>query len=74
MLDAQARRTGGPQGAWDFADHGEIIHVLSGRMTCEEQNGTTTEVDPGTTAVFPLGRQGTWTIHEALRKVFVIHK
>ncbi|MDF3146152.1 MULTISPECIES: cupin domain-containing protein [unclassified Streptomyces] len=43
-------------------------------MTCEEKVGTTTKVGPGTTVVFPTGRQGTWTIHETLRKVFVIYK
>ncbi|MEV4331880.1 cupin domain-containing protein [Streptomyces sp. NPDC049597] len=53
---------------------GEVIHVPSGRMTREEKGGTTTEVAPGTTAVFPIGRQGTWTLHERLRKVFVIYR
>ncbi|MFE7271493.1 cupin domain-containing protein [Streptomyces sp. NPDC057623] len=62
------------ESAWDFADRGEVIHVLSGRMTCAEKDGTTTEVGPGTTTVFPVGWQGTWTIHETLRKVFVIYR
>lgn len=61
------------ESAWDFSDRGEVIHVLSGRMTCEEKGGAATEVGPGTTAVFPIGWQGTWTIHETLRKVFVIY-
>jgi uncharacterized protein len=40
------------ESAWDFADRGEVIHVLSGHMTCEEKGGATTEVGPGTTANF----------------------
>ena len=29
-------------------------------------------VTPGSTVVFPKGWAGTWTIHETLRKVYVI--
>ena len=57
---------------WDFTDNGEFIHVLSGSMTCVEDDGTVTEVTPGSTVVFPKGWAGTWTIHETLRKVYVI--
>ena len=57
---------------WDFTDNGEFIHVLSGSMTCVEDDGTVTEVTPGSTVVFPKGWAGTWAIHETLRKVYVI--
>jgi uncharacterized protein len=57
---------------WDFVNNGEFIHVLSGSMTCTEDDGTTTEVTPGSTVVFPKGWAGTWTIHETLRKVYVL--
>jgi uncharacterized protein len=57
---------------WDFTDNAEFIHVLSGSMTCVEDDGTVTEVTPGSTVVFPKGWGGTWTIHETLRKVYVI--
>jgi uncharacterized protein len=57
---------------WDFTDNAEFIHVLSGSMTCAEDDGTVTEVTPGSTVVFPKGWAGTWTIHETLRKVYVI--
>ena len=52
----------------------ETIHVLSGRMTCTADDGTVTEVGPGSTVVFPKGWAGTWDIHETLRKVYVIFK
>lgn len=59
---------------WDFTDNGEFIHVLSGSMTCREDGGTVTEVFAGTSAVFPQGWAGTWTIHETLRKVYVFYR
>ena len=43
-------------------------------MTCHEDGGEPTEVGPGTTAIFPIGWKGTWTIHETLRKVFVVYR
>lgn len=57
---------------WDFTENAEFIHVLSGSMTCVEDDGTVTKVTPGSTVVFPKGWAGTWTIHETLRKVYVI--
>jgi len=59
---------------WDFTDRGEIIHVLSGRMTVTEEGQDPQELVPGTTAIFPRGWKGNWTIHETLRKVFVIYR
>ena len=59
---------------WDFTDNGEFIHVLSGSMTCREDDGTVTEIAAGSTAVFPRGWAGTWTVHETLRKVYVIYR
>ena len=59
---------------WDFTDNGEFIHVLAGSMTCREDDGTVTEISAGSTAVFPLGWAGTWTVHETLRKVYVIYR
>jgi uncharacterized cupin superfamily protein len=57
---------------WDFADNGEFIHVLAGRMTCTHDDGTAVELSAGSTAVFPKGWGGTWDVHETLRKVYVI--
>lgn len=60
---------------WEFTGRGEIIHVLSGRMTVQrdgEDEGV--ELTAGSSAVFELGWCGTWTVHETLRKVFVVYK
>lgn len=57
---------------WEFLQRGEIIQVLSGRMTVHEDGGEPVELTPGMTAIFPLGWSGVWTVHERLRKMFVI--
>ncbi|OEY65437.1 cupin domain-containing protein [Marinobacter sp. X15-166B] len=58
---------------WEFMTRGEVIHVLSGRMTVEQDGGETLELTAGSSAVFPVGWCGFWTVHETLRKVFVIY-
>ena len=59
---------------WEFTDRGEFIHVLSGRMTVQPDGGEGAELTAGSSAVFPLGWQGTWTVHETLRKVFTVFR
>jgi hypothetical protein len=59
---------------WEFLSRGELIHVVSGRMTVQEDGGEAIEVTSGTTAYFPIGWVGTWTVHEVLRKFFVVYK
>ena len=59
---------------WEFTTRGEIIHVLSGRMTVARDGEEGVELTPGSSAVFELGWQGTWTVHETLRKVFVVYR
>jgi len=58
---------------WEFTTRGEVIHVLSGRMTVERDGEAAVELTAGSSAVFPVGWCGTWTVHETLRKVFVIY-
>lgn len=58
---------------WEFTTRGEFIHVLSGRMTVERDGEEAQELSAGSSAVFPIGWCGTWTVHETLRKVFVIY-
>jgi len=58
---------------WEFLTRGEIIYVLSGRMTVQRDGEDAVEITAGTSVVFPLGWTGTWTVHETLRKVFVIY-
>ena len=59
---------------WEFLDRGEFIHVLSGRMTVERDGEPAVELTAGSTAVFPIGWTGTWTVHETLRKVFTVFR
>ncbi|HUV47491.1 MAG TPA: cupin domain-containing protein [Actinomycetes bacterium] len=50
----------------------EIFVVLSGRATIEVAGGPTLEVGPGDVGVLEAGAQTTWTIHEDLRKIYII--
>ena len=59
---------------WEFLERGEFIHVLSGRMTVEQDGGEPVELTAGSSAVFPLGWTGTWTVQETLRKVFTVFR
>lgn len=59
---------------WEFTERGEIIQVLAGRMTVVEDGGEPEELSAGSTAIFPLGWKGEWTVHERFRKVFVIYQ
>lgn len=62
--------TAGPS-RWTLQTH-EQIYVLAGRMTVTPDDGESTELAAGDTAVFPKGWTGTWQIHETLRKLYVI--
>ena len=59
---------------WEFVERGEAIHVLSGRMTVQRDGQEPVDVEAGTSAVFPIGWCGAWTVHETLRKVYVIYR
>lgn len=59
---------------WEFLTRGEIIHVVSGRMTVLEDGGSPVELAAGSTAYFPVGWCGEWTVTERLRKVYVVYK
>ncbi|GAA2534737.1 cupin domain-containing protein [Winogradskya humida] len=59
---------------WEFRARGEIIHVLAGRMVVTEDGGEPVEVTAGSTAYFPIGWLGQWTVTERLRKVYVVYK
>ncbi|CAN5192508.1 cupin domain-containing protein [soil metagenome] len=59
---------------WNFVDHGEIIQVISGRMTVQQDGEEATELTAGSSAYFPIGWSGVWTVTETLRKVYVVYK
>lgn len=58
---------------WEFTDRGEVITVVEGRMTVEEDGGAPVTLTPGDTAYFPVGWKGVWTVHEKLRKIYVVY-
>ncbi|MGO8877743.1 MAG: cupin domain-containing protein [Acidimicrobiales bacterium] len=62
--------TPGPS-RWELETN-EFVHVVFGRMTVTEDGASPVELGPGDTVVFPLGWNGTWDIHETLRKLYVI--
>jgi uncharacterized cupin superfamily protein len=50
----------------------EVFVVLSGRATIGVEDGPATDVGPGDVVTLRAGTRTTWTIHEPLRKVFVV--
>ena len=62
------------QSRWEFLTRGEVIYVLSGRMTVQRDGEDAAELTAGSSAIFPLGWCGVWTVHETLRKVFVVYR
>jgi uncharacterized cupin superfamily protein len=50
----------------------EICQILSGTATITEKDGSSFEIGPGSLFVTPAGWEGTWTIHETLRKMWVV--
>ena len=50
----------------------EVFVVLSGRATIEVADGPTLEVGPGDIGILSSGAETVWTVHETLRKVYVL--
>ena len=50
----------------------EFCHFLQGRCTYEHENGEVTEITPDTAAFFPEGWKGICTVHETVKKVYMI--
>ncbi|MFM8897076.1 MAG: cupin domain-containing protein [Actinomycetales bacterium] len=50
----------------------EVFVVLAGRATIEVDGGATLEIGPGDVGMLPAGARTTWTVHEPLRKVYLI--
>lgn len=51
----------------------ETVVILQGRATVEGSSGTTVDVGPGDLVVVDAGEQTIWTVHEKIRKVFVVN-
>ena len=50
----------------------EVFVVLSGRATVEVDGGPSLELGPGDIGLLEAGARTTWTVHETLRKVYVL--
>jgi uncharacterized cupin superfamily protein len=50
----------------------EVFVVLSGRGRVDFEDGTGIDLAPGTAVHLTAGQRTTWTIHETLRKVYVM--
>ena len=50
----------------------EVFVVLSGRATVAVDGGPTLELCPGDVGLLPAGARTTWTVHETLRKIYVV--
>jgi len=50
----------------------EVFVVLSGRATVEVEGGPVLEVGPGDVGLLPAGARTRWTVHETLRKIYVV--
>lgn len=60
-------------GKWDcHVTSDELCHFLDGRCTYVHESGDVIEIEPDTAAFFPKGWKGTCTVHETIRKVYMI--
>lgn len=60
-------------GGWSITDRPdtETVHLLAGRATITDADGTAHVLEPGATIVLPRGWSGRWDIHEPVRKLYV---
>ncbi|MCO6187671.1 cupin domain-containing protein [Rhizobium sp. L1K21] len=49
----------------------EMCHILSGRVTIHNSDGTSQDIGPGEMFSLPLGWTGEWTLHERTRKIYI---
>jgi uncharacterized cupin superfamily protein len=49
----------------------ETVHILGGRGTITDADGSVRELHAGVTLVLPIGWSGRWDITETLRKLYV---
>jgi uncharacterized protein len=50
----------------------EVFVVLAGRATVAVEGGPTLQLGPGDIGVLEAESRTTWTVHETLRKVYVV--
>jgi uncharacterized cupin superfamily protein len=50
----------------------EVFVVLAGSATIAVEGGPVLQVGPGDVGLLPAGARTTWTVHETLRKIYVV--
>jgi uncharacterized cupin superfamily protein len=50
----------------------EVAQILFGAASITNDEGQTCEIGPGSVFVTPAGWSGTWTIHDTVRKTYVV--
>jgi uncharacterized cupin superfamily protein len=52
---------------------GEYCHIISGTASVENQDGSgTRDLGPADLLILPIGWKGKWTIHEHVRKLYIL--
>jgi len=59
-------------GASTDVEADEMFIVLCGRATVQIAGAPTIDVGPGDVGFLPAGARTTWTVHETLRKVYIV--
>lgn len=50
----------------------EMMHLLAGRATITDEDGTEHELSAGSMFIVMDGWRGEWVVHETVRKVYAI--
>jgi uncharacterized cupin superfamily protein len=59
-------------GVSTYVEADEVFIVLSGRATIDVVDGPTLQVGPGDVGFLSAGARTVWTVHEDLRKVYLV--
>lgn len=51
----------------------ETCHIIAGHLSLHGPDGQTQELGAGQMLVLPKGWRGEWTIHETVRKLYILH-
>ncbi len=51
----------------------EKCHIITGRVTVRDDSQTR-DLGPGDFLVMPLGWRGEWTVHERVRKLYILDR
>jgi len=62
------------EGKWeaDYSTKSEFCHILSGKVSLTDADGTSSEFLAGDSFVIPSGFVGSWEVLEPVRKLYVI--